>query len=398
MMQTVDRENITRLLKRLGRDSSTESFILFLAGNKGMIQSCRAVLAIERAGRQEAMAWLKQQCAEKEVPYHRFLQEVRKIAQIFQSDAGVDENYTALGLSPDATEEEVKRAYRRLSIQFHPDTAETSNEETTAAFIGVSRAYHAIIAGVGPAADDFKPAATPAGPLPAWNYQEREKTFAFRFSLKTALCLALLAGALVVFCLAVSEVYSRWVMFATLHAIGAVFVPPAGKGLSETSRPPMTFAEKLRRAKEADAVVAKRKVKGKDIAAAALPLEGSHAPKAIPASAGHAKTVAVRQQKTQAAEAKPSLPAEDIAKNDGKKTEQPAPHAAAVSKSDPARGEKAQAAGPLNHSADRLEKIDFLENKRKEAGQKAEPVNAQPERHAVLVKNSNQEPAHNTAN
>ena len=186
MMQTIDRENITRLLKRLGRDSSTESYILFLADNSGMIQSCRAVLALVREERPEAIEWLKQQCAEKEISYSHFLQEVRKIVQLFQSEAGEGENYAILGLSPDATEEDVKRAYRRLSIQYHPDTAETSNEETTDTFIRISRAYHAIIDGDEPAghskcrrqarrlpgrirtAKRPSPPGFPSGPFSAW--------------------------------------------------------------------------------------------------------------------------------------------------------------------------------------------------------------------------------------
>ena len=42
----------------------------------------------------------------------------------------IDDPYSVLGLTPDASDEEVKRAYRALAKKYHPDT--NPGEETAA--------------------------------------------------------------------------------------------------------------------------------------------------------------------------------------------------------------------------------------------------------------------------
>ena len=50
----------------------------------------------------------------------------------------IDDPYRVLGLTPDATDEEVKRAYRTLAKKYHPDTGGTAN---TSEFTKVNNAY-----------------------------------------------------------------------------------------------------------------------------------------------------------------------------------------------------------------------------------------------------------------
>ncbi len=76
--------------------------------------------------------------------------------------------YRTLGLEPGATPAEVKRAYRRLAKQYHPDSA---GERTLPRFLAIQAAYEAL----GGAAGAPRPgAARPAGPgqpgpvRPAW--------------------------------------------------------------------------------------------------------------------------------------------------------------------------------------------------------------------------------------
>ena len=47
--------------------------------------------------------------------------------------------YTVLGVSPDATAEEIKRAYRKLARQYHPDVSHDSDAEER--FKEINEAY-----------------------------------------------------------------------------------------------------------------------------------------------------------------------------------------------------------------------------------------------------------------
>ena len=59
-----------------------------------------------------------------------------------------DSNYRILEISPDATDEEVKKAYRKMAIKYHPDKVATLGEDVQKAaeekFKAMSQAYEAI--------------------------------------------------------------------------------------------------------------------------------------------------------------------------------------------------------------------------------------------------------------
>ena len=59
-----------------------------------------------------------------------------------------DSNYRVLEITPDATDEEVKKAYRKMAVKYHPDKVATLGEDVQKAaeekFKVVSQAYEAI--------------------------------------------------------------------------------------------------------------------------------------------------------------------------------------------------------------------------------------------------------------
>ena len=57
----------------------------------------------------------------------------------------MDEAYTILGVSQDATDEEIKKAYRRLSKKYHPDANLNQPEYAERKFKEVQEAYKKIM-------------------------------------------------------------------------------------------------------------------------------------------------------------------------------------------------------------------------------------------------------------
>lgn len=59
-----------------------------------------------------------------------------------------DSNYRILEITPDATDEEVKKAYRKMAVKYHPDKVATLGEDVQKAaeekFKAISQAYEAI--------------------------------------------------------------------------------------------------------------------------------------------------------------------------------------------------------------------------------------------------------------
>merc|ERR1711977_747499 len=56
-----------------------------------------------------------------------------------------DDPYEILGVPRNATDAEVKRAYRQLALKYHPDKA-ADKEEAQRAFIKITEAYEKILA------------------------------------------------------------------------------------------------------------------------------------------------------------------------------------------------------------------------------------------------------------
>lgn len=144
-MRYEKRELITSLLKKYASDNGTETLIGFIADSNGMLAACKEVFDKNGGVHPALIEWLQVECKNHNVAYMSFWQSVKQILILFSGQYESDDHYAVLGLSPTASIEEVKAAYRKLSFKHHPDKAYKSNDEyDPQKFIEISKAYHAI--------------------------------------------------------------------------------------------------------------------------------------------------------------------------------------------------------------------------------------------------------------
>lgn len=66
----------------------------------------------------------------------------------YQKNSQNDDPYTVLGIQPGAKKEEIKKAYTRLAVQYHPDKVQHLGEEfrklAHEKFVAIQKAYDAI--------------------------------------------------------------------------------------------------------------------------------------------------------------------------------------------------------------------------------------------------------------
>ena len=74
--------------------------------------------------------------------------DYRSLLAMYRRDADPNWAYTALEITPQATDEEVKRAYRRMAMKYHPDKVSNAGEEVqrsaTEKFRIINQAYETI--------------------------------------------------------------------------------------------------------------------------------------------------------------------------------------------------------------------------------------------------------------
>ncbi len=144
---------LVQLVKKLSCHPSTEELICFVGSNEDLIRTCLKLHEQLTGPSHSSLAEITSVCHEHQVTLEELSREVRCISNIF-SPAAVNSHYDVLGLQPGASAEEVKKAFRRLSIKHHPDT---SGDGDSRAFVEINLAYQAILeGGVTPVAPSFR--------------------------------------------------------------------------------------------------------------------------------------------------------------------------------------------------------------------------------------------------
>jgi hypothetical protein len=145
-MTSVKRHHISTLVKEYSRNSGTEDLIGFVADTTGMLSACQELLQIIDAENGENLEWLQSECAGYGIVRSSFLEEISRIVALFHPDQDVEDHYVTLGVPVGAGSDEIKKAFRRLSLQYHPDTAPIVDRGHPDKFIEITKAYHSLLA------------------------------------------------------------------------------------------------------------------------------------------------------------------------------------------------------------------------------------------------------------
>lgn len=221
-MTSEQRQRIRGLVKKYSA-RGTEFLIAYVAETDGMLAACQALLRSLDAVGSTSAEWLQRECAEGDVAFQAFLQEVVKIVALFQPNRDVEDHYAVLGLSPDAGIGEIKQAYRTLSIRYHPDTASPRYRNDPEKFIAINKAYHTLLGAESSGVTVEKP-----NPGKQWR-QKRER----KISLNQRRGVFIWATGLLLLLIVVSAVASlhlkKRAMLAGLQESRGAFIPQARK-------------------------------------------------------------------------------------------------------------------------------------------------------------------------
>jgi hypothetical protein len=173
------------LIQKIASRPSTEELLFFIAEDEAITSACSALQKKIAGSNKKELAKINALCQKYHISLVYLSRELSHIQNVFAPRETISDDHKLLGLQAGASIAEVKQAYRRLSIKYHPDT---STEKNTAKFIEITKAYQRIITST----DNEKSGAAPSSS--AWRYrkntppppQQRKKKYLYLFLLVTA--------------------------------------------------------------------------------------------------------------------------------------------------------------------------------------------------------------------
>jgi hypothetical protein len=205
-------ENLSRLIKKIAGRPSTEELILFIAGDRELVKECLELQKQLEQNDSQYLARVDSLCRNHQITREILSREVRRILAIFSPESVHDE-YAVLGLDAGASMGEVKQAFRRLSVQYHPDS---SGADTGDKFIEICQAYKTIIS-----RSQHRNSGSSRPDAAAWRYK-RKKGPSSRWKRKNVYIYSVLAGILFIISLIAPFMYKKKVMLQHLNAADPV--------------------------------------------------------------------------------------------------------------------------------------------------------------------------------
>lgn len=179
------------LIQKIASRPSTEELIFFIAQDEEITSACSDLQRKLAGNNKKELNKINDLCQQYHISPAHLTREIDHIQSIFSPRKTATDDHKVLGLQADASLTEVKQAFRRLSLEYHPDTSDTND---AADFIRITKAYHRLIKNA-----DKKSNTVPA--QTAWRYRKKtphhepeKKNYLFWFSMLTAAVLFVIVG------------------------------------------------------------------------------------------------------------------------------------------------------------------------------------------------------------
>jgi len=222
MMNKEQKKHINRLIKEFEKNTNTSSIVGFIADNNGMLGACRKLVKNYETGDTKTKEWLTATSKEMEISIHLIIIKIKDILVLLSSESVVDDDaYATLGVSTDANQEEVKRAYRKLSLSYHPDTAVRDKDYNPDKFIQITKAYHAITDSNGVEGHTVANRV-----MPTWQ-QKKKRSVSNTQRNKVYLWATALVVILLIVSILSAVSYRKKTMIAALQNSRGAFIPPS---------------------------------------------------------------------------------------------------------------------------------------------------------------------------
>lgn len=131
------------LLKAIAEHEGVDELVIHVAADRRLLDQLEAAYALMGRRRMDAGIHLASLCRRHGVPPSYFEERVRVLVHVLNLAPQPDDLYGILGLKSDASQEEVKRAFRRLSRQWHPDV-NPGRPEAAESFMKIHQAYQVL--------------------------------------------------------------------------------------------------------------------------------------------------------------------------------------------------------------------------------------------------------------
>ncbi len=300
-------QSVQRLIKKIAHHPSTEELILFIAGDNDITHAC--VELQQRLDTKHNLRDIEDLCLSYQLPMDLLARELQRITAIFSPETISDE-YVVLGLNSNADITDVKQAFRRLSLKYHPDSSKMENSDK---FIEICQAYKTIISQTGANVNSY------SNQQNGWRKQmKKRKKLTRRQKRKSIILYSCLALFVCLILLTVPLAYKKRVVLQNLNSNGTGnVIQPMGTAQVQEEQPdsrPQSVTDKNRNTAETagvEAALAKQQEEQKE-RAKALALEKQQAEREQEAKARNlAKQQAEREEEEKAlalAHTAPPLP------------------------------------------------------------------------------------------